>query len=141
MNELCVIVDIDGTISSKEDRGWYEYSRVMEDFPIERLVRLVKMLHANGINLVFCTGREDSCMKQSIEWIKKHIFMNSDAPVEIYMRKTGDRRPDYVVKKEMYINQIEPRHKVWFVLDDRNSVVKMWREIGLTCLQVAEGDY
>ena len=27
------------------------------------------------------------------------------------------------------------------VLDDRNQVVKMWRENGLTCLQVAEGDF
>jgi hypothetical protein len=26
-------------------------------------------------------------------------------------------------------------------LDDRNSVVKLWRDLGLTCLQVAEGDF
>jgi hypothetical protein len=46
-----------------------------------------------------------------------------------------------VVKREIYRNLIEPKHNVWFVLDDRNSVVKMWREIGLTCLQVEEGNY
>ena len=31
--------------------------------------------------------------------------------------------------------------RVRFVLDDRNSVVAMWRSLGLTCLQVAEGDF
>jgi hypothetical protein len=80
-------------------------------------------------------------MKKSIDWIRKHVFMSDLAPVEIYMRPSGDRRPDFVVKKEIYARDIEPRHNVWFVLDDRSSVVKMWREIGLTCLQVAEGDY
>lgn len=141
MRKQTVIVDLDGTISTKGDRGWYEYTKVLGDSPIENVISLVRMLHSNGVKVVFCTGREDSCMKQSIEWIRKHVFMTDLAPVEIYMRPSGDRRPDFVVKKELYYNNIEPRHDVWFVLDDRSSVVKMWREIGLICLQVAEGNY
>lgn len=31
--------------------------------------------------------------------------------------------------------------RVEIVFDDRNSVVKMWRLLGLTCFQVAEGDF
>ena len=141
MNKQTVIVDLDGTVSTKGDREWYEYTKVSGDSPIMPIVSLVRMIHANGTRIVFCTGREDSCMKQSIDWIKRHIFISDLAPVEIYMRPSGDRRPDFVVKKEIYVNKIEPRHNIWFVLDDRNSVVKMWRDIGLTCLQVAEGDY
>ena len=141
MNKQTVIVDLDGTVSTQGDRGWYEYTKVSGDSPIMPIVSLVRMIHANGTRIVFCTGREDSCMKQSIDWIKRHIFISDLAPVEIYMRPSGDRRPDFVVKKEIYVNKIEPRHNIWFVLDDRNSVVKMWRDIGLTCLQVAEGDY
>lgn len=141
MRKQTVIVDLDGTVSTKGDRGWYEYSKVSGDSPIENVIALVRMMHSNGVTIVFCTGRDDSCMKQSVEWIRKHVFMSDLAPVEIYMRASGDRRPDFVVKKEIYTNRIEPRHNVWFVLDDRNSVVKMWRDLGLTCLQVAEGDY
>jgi acid phosphatase class B len=141
MKEQTVIVDLDGTISQKGERGWYEYSKVSGDTPVERIIRLVRMLHLNGMNIVFCTGREETCMKQSVEWIRRHVFMNDVEPVEIYMRPTKDNRPDFVVKKEIYRNLIEPKHNVWFVLDDRNSVVKMWREIGLTCLQVEEGNY
>jgi hypothetical protein len=141
MKEQTVIVDLDGTISQKGERGWYEYSKVSGDIPVERIIRLVRMLHLNGMNIVFCTGREETCMKQSIDWIRRHVFMNDVEPVEIYMRPTKDNRPDFVVKREIYRNLIEPKHNVWFVLDDRNSVVKMWREIGLTCLQVEEGNY
>jgi hypothetical protein len=141
MKEQTVIVDIDGTISQRGDRGWYEYSKVSGDVPVDRIIRLVRILHRSGIKIVFCTGREDSCMKQSIEWIQKHVFMNDIEPVEIYMRRTKDNRSDFVVKREIYRDLIEPKHNVWFVLDDRDSVVKMWRDIGLTCLQVKEGDY
>ena len=28
-----------------------------------------------------------------------------------------------------------------FAVEDRNSVVKMWRDLGLTCMQVAEGNF
>jgi hypothetical protein len=34
-----------------------------------------------------------------------------------------------------------PLDEIAFVLEDRNSMVKKWRELGLTCLQVAEGDF
>jgi hypothetical protein len=57
------------------------------------------------------------------------------------MRKYGDYRKDYVVKREIYEQLIAPDYDILCVLDDRNSVVDMWREIGLTCLQVAPGDF
>lgn len=142
MKNRTIIVDLDGTVCSKTDRGWYDFSKVDRDNPIQPIVDLVKQLHIDGYQIVFCTAREEHSMKKSVEWIRRFIFMNGDFPVEIYMRRDGDRRPDTVVKRELYKNHIEPRHNVWFVLEDRDSVVKMWRnELGLTCLQVKDGDY
>jgi hypothetical protein len=57
------------------------------------------------------------------------------------MRARGDGRPDEIVKKELYRKRVAPRWKVTAVLDDRDKVVRMWRRIGLTVLQVAEGDF
>jgi adenylate cyclase class IV len=57
------------------------------------------------------------------------------------MRKTGDNRPDNIVKKEIFDSNIKNNYYIEFVLDDRNKVVKMWRELGLTCLQVADGNF
>ena len=34
-----------------------------------------------------------------------------------------------------------PKDRVLVIFEDRASVVKMWRELGLTCLQVAPGEF
>lgn len=57
------------------------------------------------------------------------------------MRPAGDYRPDQIVKRELYEAHIAGQYDVLFCVDDRNSVVAMWRELGLTCLQCAEGDF
>ena len=33
------------------------------------------------------------------------------------------------------------KNKIFCVLDDRDRVVKMWRDLGLTCFQVAQGNF
>jgi len=48
--------------------------------------------------------------------------------------------PDEILKKEMldtFINKDE----VFLVVDDRDKVVKMWRDLGLNTFQVAPGDF
>jgi hypothetical protein len=57
------------------------------------------------------------------------------------MRSAGDMRKDSIVKEEIYRQEILGRYNVWFVLDDRNQVVDMWRLLGLRCLQVAPGNF
>ena len=57
------------------------------------------------------------------------------------MRKSGDNRSDAIVKREIYETHIKDRYQVDYVLDDRYSVVRMWRELRLTVLQVAEGNF
>jgi hypothetical protein len=57
------------------------------------------------------------------------------------MRKKGDFRKDSVVKKEIYEKYIKDNFNILFCLDDRNQVVNMWREIGIKCLQVQDGDF
>ena len=52
-----------------------------------------------------------------------------------------DFRPDEEIKKEIYFNKIINNYNILFVLDDRAKVVKMWRELKLTCLQVDDGDF
>lgn len=46
------------------------------------------------------------------------------------------------VKKELFDRYVRDKYNIRFVLDDRDRVVKMWRnEIGLKVLQVAEGAF
>lgn len=57
------------------------------------------------------------------------------------MRPADDNRDDALVKYELFNKYVRDNYDVLGVFDDRNRVVDMWRRIGLTCYQVAEGDF
>jgi hypothetical protein len=61
------------------------------------------------------------------------------------MRKNDDFRHDTEVKSEnLYkfaFKVVNQQIDVAFILEDRDSMVKKWRELGFTCLQVAPGDF
>jgi hypothetical protein len=54
----------------------------------------------------------------------------------LLMRSEGDRRPDTTVKYEMMYEYKFTPEDVLCILDDRQSVVDMWRQNGFRCLQV-----
>jgi hypothetical protein len=62
-------------------------------------------------------------------------------PAGVFMRATGDQRKDSIIKQELFDRHILGKYNIKFVLDDRNQVVNMWRSLGLTVFQVAEGDF
>ena len=136
-----IICDIDGTIALRGDsRSPYDYSRVLADRPNTPIIDLVRMLGENT-HLIFVSGRDDSCREDTKQWLVDHLDIPYPDNVELYMRKTGDNRKDAIVKQEIFETHIAPAWNVLYVLDDRNQVVDMWRALGLTVLQVADGDY
>lgn len=163
----CIIVDIDGTVAEKGDRSPFDWSRVSGDKPIEPIAKLVKILITQKYSeekIIFFSGRKECCMGDTITWINKHIFnyegtysLSNDYEIrffnsatneeyyhpeyQLFMRKDDDDRNDAITKRELFEEHIRNRFYVDFVLDDRDRVVKMWRELGLTCLQVCEGSF
>lgn len=132
-----IIVDIDGTIASHPQRGHHDYDAVSTDEPIQNVIDLVRLL-ADRYEIVYVSGRPDRCREDTRNWLVNHGL---PFPEFFFQRKTGDYRPDDVVKRELYDAHIAGEFDVKYVLDDRNRVVKMWRELGLTVLQVADGDF
>ena len=64
-----------------------------------------------------------------------------DIPFDnLLMRGNNDHRSDADIKRDLF-NQNIKFSDVWFVLEDRNICVDMWRGEGLSCLQVAPGDF
>jgi hypothetical protein len=136
MNKV-VLVDIDGTVAHRTNRDPYEYDKVGFDTPDNNVIEVIESLWKSSHTLMFITGREDSCYEETYKWL-----VNNCPPFsKLYMRKTGDYRSDVEVKKEIYDNNIKNIFNVLCVIDDRQSVVDMWRQIGLTCLQVDYGDF
>jgi predicted kinase len=141
----CIIVDVDGTLAIRGDRSPFDYWRAGEDQlnePVERLVHHIQ--YSLGIerplNTIIMTGRENVCDENGRTvsdltqgWLRKYGINFTD----IFIRKEGDHRPDFEVKKEMYDQNIKGEYNVLYVIDDRRQVVDMWREQGLTVLDVA----
>jgi len=146
-----VIVDIDGTISKVGDRLKYLhqspkdwdsfYNCCFEDEAIDEMVDLVYGLHLQGCDLVFCTGRRESCRESTIKWFNANFETEIAKLSKLLMRPNKDHRHDTEVKIELVKNAGIDFSSIAFVLEDRNSMVAKWRELGVKCLQVADGDF
>lgn len=137
-----ILCDLDGTIALNPGRrGPFEFKRVKEDDLNVPVAEVVHNLNKLGYHVVFLSARDDSCAIDTAEWLYERAGFLVEFNKDLFMRKTGDRRKDCIVKEEIYRQNIEPFYDVFLVFDDRNQVVNMWRRIGLTCFQVAQGDF
>ncbi|MBM2621260.1 AAA family ATPase [Actinoplanes sp. LDG1-06] len=133
-----ILVDIDGTVALMNGRRPYDWDRVGEDSPNPAVIAAVRAMHAAGNAIVFCSGRDEAARSETEAWLDLYV----DVPYEaLFMRPAGDNRKDAVVKREIFENEISERWRIAGVFDDRQQVVRMWRELGLTVFQVAEGDF
>lgn len=140
-----IIVDIDGTVAIMRGRGPFDEHLVHLDDLNEAVALMVSQAAQDEIKIIFMSGRTQGCYDATRAWLlEKMPWLGYDwagVTFDLFMREVGDQRSDDVVKHEIFHNFVAPGHNVLYAIDDRNKVVKMWREIGLTCAQVAEGDF
>jgi hypothetical protein len=144
-----IICDLDGTIADCAHRrhhvegpskDWKSFfSGIKHDLPNRTVLQCVQFYSAFHA-VLFVTGRSEDYRLESEEWLKKHVPAFATKSF-LLMRRQGDRRLDVDVKLDIYRSAIQDRYDVRLVLDDRSSVVKMWRSLGLECWQVAEGNF
>jgi len=137
--EECIIVDIDGTLahlSTDNPRDIYDASRAMEDRLDDAVSSVVAMAYGHGYKVIILTGRGRD--EGHLEVTKAWLEANGVSYDEIYSRQVGDERPDTEVKKELYDTHIKNRFNVKYVIDDRPSVCRMWRSLGLFTFQVGD---
>jgi len=127
-----VICDLDGTLSLLNGRNPYDASTCENDLLNHTVANIIK----NYVT-IFVSGREEKYREQTEKFLLKHGIDY----IDLFMRKTDDNRKDAIIKREIFDNEIRNKYNVSFVLDDRNQVVEMWRSLGLTCLQVADGNF
>lgn len=132
-----IIVDIDGTLALKGDRGPFDWQKVDKDLPNETIILLVKAMRATGLHVILVSGRKEQCREKTLTW----LWENQVPFQHLFMRADDDNRSDTILKNEIFENNIKDHYEIFCVLDDRNQVVDMWRNLGLTCLQVAPGDF
>lgn len=136
--QAAIIVDLDGTLALNESgRSYYDYTRVDEDSVNYSVLEVVQAIHTTGAKVIIVSGRDSSCKELCELWLNVY-----GVPYDlIFLREENDKRKDDIVKKEIYERDIEPYFNIITVLDDRDSVVNMWRTLGLSCFQVNHGGF
>jgi len=151
-----VIFDLDGTIADIEDRrklstkldgkiNWSKFfdpENISLDKPNEAVITCAQALKAAGCKIIILSGRSKATEEATLQWLTKY-----NVPFDfIRMRPTGHLwqfMADDKLKKN-WLDELFPGEKkesILCVFDDRDKVVKMWRENGLICFQVAPGNF
>jgi len=144
----CYIFDIDGTIANCEHRMHHAIAKEWDDFfgkvhldaPIPHMIKLYQILELNT-HCIFVSGRNDVCREETIAWLKKHVLPKYRRMPDLYMRNEKDRRADYFTKSDLLDQLLKDGYRPIMVFDDRDQVVRMWRERGIPCAQVAPGNF
>ena len=142
-----IIVDLDGTLCDVQHRvhlvenepvDWKKFhSSLVHDTMNDWCFQLIKAMSSLGVEIILLTGRGEEYRQETETWLRKQSVKYKT----LYMRRVKDERTDAIIKKEVYVEHVKNTYETLFVVEDRKSVVEMWREIGVTCLQCDWGDF
>lgn len=142
------IFDLDGTLADikhrrplveGEKKNWPAFfAACVDDSPMKGVVQTFHMLYDAGAELWIWSGRSDEVHDETVDWLNRN-----DIPFrELRMRKAGDHQPDEKLKASWLAElSNEDRFRLVAIFEDRDRMVKLWRDNGIPCFQVAPGDF
>ena len=151
MNNI-IIFDLDGTIALIDERrklslrnnskiDWdtfFNPKNIQLDQPNIPVIETLNSLKEKGFKIFILSGRLDTTKESTLKWLKENsvhfdqLKMRENTPKGKYVSD--------VELKQKWLNEIG-KENVLCVFDDRTKLVEMWRKNGLTCFQVADGDF
>ena len=168
MKKNTIIFDLDGTLALVDKRvrksmipkpnspdgegmDWdifFDGQNVLTlDEPNYPVISMAQMYYEKGFNIVIFSGRNDRSYEETRQWLEEYevpynLFKDKSWPIAAGNPATPDMRfmPDEILKKKM-LDTFVDIDDVFMTVDDRQKVVDMWRSLGLTCFQVAPGDF
>lgn len=144
-----VISDMDGTLCDNHERAtrcldredgkkdWKAFfDGIPADPPREDVIkRFVHEVITHGALPIIVSARPERTRQVTLDWMAKH-----NVPFwTLIMRRDGDHRPDDQVKREILKRYFPDQSKIVCVFDDRPSVIRMWKEEGLTVYDEGKG--
>ena len=152
MNKI-VIFDLDGTLAdisarrklATKDNGKLDWDVFLDrdniklDVPNQKVVDMARMINdTDKYQIWILSGRTKATYRTTRNWL-----IQNDIPFDDLIMRPTDDYHHYMKDsdlKQMWLDSIG-KDSVAMVFDDRNQVVDMWRKNGLTCFQVADGDF
>jgi predicted secreted acid phosphatase len=143
-----VIFDLDGTLANNDHRqkflitqpkDWDSFfSHQAFDVVNKALADVCcALFESENFTVFIVSARPDRYRTETEDWLAR----NGIRFERLIMRKNGDRRADAVVKREILQDIRDDGFSPSIAVDDRSSVVEMWREEGLVCLQCENHSY
>ena len=135
-----VICDIDGTVANNDHRqallkGFKDWDAFFDemhlDEPIWPIINLVNELHDDNKKIVFITGRPERYREKTTIWLKAYFNFE----ISLYMREDNDKENKLISKLKIY-EQNFSKYDVHLVIDNDESLLEMWENLGLTTHQV-----
>lgn len=141
------IFDLDGTLALIEHRrhlvtgpnpDWRAFfAACVRDDPYHEVIdTLLALYNANYIVWVW-SGRSDEVRLQTEAW----LYNQGVQYHELRMRPAGDHQPDEKLKASWLADVDREQYNIVAVFEDRDRMVKLWRDNGIACFQVAPGDF
>ncbi len=143
---MFIVFDLDGTLALNKHRQHYVtgpgksdwnafFSACYEDTLNRPVATILRTMRRDGHRCEIWSGRSNDVITLTRAWLYMHDLHH----IPYKGRPSGDYRSD-VILKHGWLTEVK---EGWpdLVFDDRNSVVKMWRNLGIPCFQVAEGDF
>ena len=149
-----IIFDLDGTLALIDKRraistkpngklDWdifFDPKNINLDKPNLPVIKSAQLFNSDGFKIVIFSGRSESTKETTKDW----LVLNGVPFDVLKMRPTSNEfkfKPDDKLKED-WLNELFPnKSDIFAVFDDRNKVVDMWRRNGLTCFQVADGNF
>lgn len=145
------IFDLDGTLAdishrlhyiSGSKKDWDSFNAAcVNDTAIRQTVKILRALWDAGNDIRIWTGRSDKYRQVTERWLGENVPL---CGYHLRMRKEGDHTEDWRLKKQWLCGLVGDTGLVpseIAVFEDRSRVVQMWRDEGVTCYQVAKGDF
>ena len=133
----CIVIDMDSTVCfNMSKRPWYGEGAaegMVDDVPNTGVCDIIRQLQEQYI-VVVATGRDTSQEEVTKQWLARQ-GINAD---EFYFRTNGDYRKGVEIKKEE-ITAILEKYDIVAIFEDCESIVQMYRDMGLTVLQPNKG--
>jgi hypothetical protein len=93
---------------------------------------------AYDYKIIFVSGRTEGCRAETLQWLQQQAGQDL-GEIELFMRQTGDHRPDFIIKEEIYELYIFPNCNIIGVFDDRMQVCRMLYQNNIFCFNVNQG--
>ena len=154
MSNKTVIFDLDGTLALIDDRraistkdngkmDWdtfFNPDNIQLDKPNWPVILMAQMLKNAGHSIVIFSGRSKATKDATRDWLKSF-----DIPFDVLKMRPTDGglkwMKDDLLKKKWLDDLFPNTDDIICVFDDRDKVVQMWRDNGIACFQVADGNF